>query len=101
MNENLSRQDFAEHLNTKFSIAVENGDPLVLELIQADDMGSSERQERFSLVFRGPLDRVIGQGAFNMEHEKLNSVTLFLVPVGADQEGVYYEAAFNRLNKVK
>jgi hypothetical protein len=32
-----------------------------------------------------------------MQHVQLGTFDLFLVPVGQDQQGVYYEAIFNRL----
>jgi hypothetical protein len=32
-----------------------------------------------------------------MEHERLGSVEIFIVPIRKDGEGIYYEAVFNRL----
>ena len=57
------------------------------------------RQERFSLVFRGPHDRLQQQGLYPMQHDQLGAFELFLVPVGEDTAGIYYEAVFNRLRR--
>jgi hypothetical protein len=34
---------------------------------------------------------------YGVEHDRLGTFDLFLVPVGADETGVSYEAVFNRL----
>jgi hypothetical protein len=36
---------------------------------------------------------------YQLQHERLGAFELFLVPVGQDQDGVYYEAVFNRLQR--
>lgn len=68
-----------------------------LTLTHASDLGSSPRQERFSILFRGPAAPAFGQGLYRMSHEVMGEFDLFLVPVGRAQDGVSYEAVFNRL----
>jgi hypothetical protein len=97
MRENLTRQDFAEHLNTKFRIILEDSSFVELEMVEAKAVGSATGQEQFSVVFRGALNFFINQGNYVLEHEQLGTVLLFLVPVGKQEDGFYYEAAFNRL----
>ncbi len=99
MLENLNVQTFAEQLNTKFTIPVSDSDALVLELIKAEDTGSSPRQEQFSLIFRGPADRAIPQGTYRMEHDNLGQMNLFLVPVAKQEDGMHYQAVFNRFRE--
>jgi hypothetical protein len=53
----------------------------------------AERQQ-FSLVFRGPADPQLSQGIWELEHDTMGELTLFLVPLGPDGEGPRYEAAF-------
>jgi hypothetical protein len=57
---------------------------------------AAARQERFSLVFRGPRDTMLQQGTYQLQHNQLGVLELFLVPVGQDHEGLYFEAVFNR-----
>jgi hypothetical protein len=73
---------------------------LEIELIEAADDESTPRQERFSLIFRGPLQPFLPQGTFRMEHDKMGTLDLFLVPIGKEEDGFRYQAVFNRLRKV-
>ena len=97
MIEDLHRDTFSEQLNTKFRIHLADAESLELELVEATDCGSNARQERFSILFRGPADTYIAQGMYRIEHDKMGSFDLMIVPVRADKEGISYEAIFNRL----
>ena len=56
----------------------------------------------FSILFHGPLQPVMPQGIYRVEHEQLDAMDLFLVPVGPDEPPVpgqaptamRYEAVF-------
>lgn len=49
----------------------------------------------FSLVFVCPDERVLEQGVYAIEHERLGMLEIFIVPINADADGVHYEAVFN------
>lgn len=49
----------------------------------------------FSLLFVCPDERVLEQGAYVIEHERLGMLEIFIVPIAADADGVHYEAVFN------
>jgi hypothetical protein len=69
-----------------------------LELVEVTDGGAAAGQvERFSALFRGPLETFLPQRTYALEHEQLGNVELFIVPVRQDSEGFYYEAVFNRV----
>ena len=96
---------FNAHLNTQFSI-FQSSTPLVhVQLVEVTEKGASHGpqpwatppQERFSVVFRGPRDKLLQQGTYHLQHTQLGTFDLFLVPVGRDHDGVYYEAVFNQL----
>jgi len=99
--ETLNLSSFSEHLNTKFRIRPDESTVLETELIVAEDLGSTPRQERFSLIFRGPLQPLLPQRVYRIEHDVMGNFELFLVPIGAEEDGISYEAVFNRLHKVK
>lgn len=101
MLEHLNLSSFTEHLNTKFRIHAAESTVVETELIVAEDLGSTPRQERFSLIFRGPGEPYLPQNMYRIEHDVMGSLDLFLVPVGKDEDGIQYEAVFNRLHKVK
>ena len=98
---------FNTQLNTPFRIYVSPTMAMEVALIEVTEKGASDhqqpsavrRQERFSLVFRGPRDTLLQQGIYQVQHNQLGALELFLVPVGQDHEGLYYEAVFNRLSR--
>ncbi|MDB6025627.1 MAG: hypothetical protein JWM68_1850 [Verrucomicrobiales bacterium] len=56
--------------------------------------------ERFSLLFRGPLNGVLDQNTYTFEHKNMGTFPMFIVPMKSqDKQYQYYEAVFNRLNK--
>lgn len=98
MPEHLTFQSFSEQLHTKFRLSPEAEKVSEIELVEVqlhDDVAG--QTERFSLVFRGPLDRFLPQRTYRMEQEHLGSVEVFIVPIRQDKEGFYYEAVFNRV----
>lgn len=97
MSDNLTKEKFAESLNTKFRVGAETAGTVEIELVQLVEGVSTPRQEQFSLLFLGPLDRFLMQKTYRVEHDSLGEFDMFLVPVGRGQDGFQYEAIFNRL----
>jgi hypothetical protein len=95
VSETLSKEAFAENLNTKFRINFESSKAAEIELVEVMEARSTSRQQQFSLFFRGPLEYLLPQGTYHMEHEKMGALDLFIVPIGREQEGFRYEAVFN------
>jgi hypothetical protein len=98
MLDHLSLASFAELLNTKFTFLLDETNAVEMELIEATDMTMTTRQDQFSLIFQGPKG-VLPQQMYAVEHEKLGRVPLFITPISADENGVRYEAAFNRMRE--
>jgi hypothetical protein len=93
----LTMDLFEGQLNTKFRMHYGDSQSADLMLIDVNDVGSSERQQQFSLVFLAPLEAPILQASYRVDHDKLGNLDLFLVPIARDAEGVRYEAIFNRV----
>jgi hypothetical protein len=91
----VTRDSFARHVDTAFRLRDAGGDELTL--IQVSELRASPRQETFSLLFRGAADRALPQATWKVGHAALGELDIFLVPVGHDERGRYYEAVFNRL----
>ena len=99
MSDKLTSADFSPYLNQKFKIHYESSRFLEVELVEVEDfptkwMGPSKRPP-FSIVFRGPKDLVLPQRMYNVEHDKMGTLELFLVPIMPDAEGNLYEGVFN------
>jgi hypothetical protein len=96
--EKLTREMFAEQLNTNFVARLDNQRTAEFHLYEVATMKSAPGQEQFSLFFRSS-EMSLGQGTFQMEHPGIGNFPLFLVPIGPDAQGMRYEAAFNRFIK--
>jgi hypothetical protein len=94
--DSLHYEDYAPHINSKFTALLGEASTLELELTQVEEKSPSPRQEQFILTFRAPLSAPLEQHIFSLQHEQLGSGILFLVPIGKDANGITYEAVFNR-----
>ena len=97
----LTKAMFEQNLNTKFWLLDESAESHPMDLIELTNGHSSPRQEQFSLRFRGDRNKVFPQRIYPMKHDSIGDFDLFLVPIGRDESGTYYEAVFNRLIDVQ
>jgi hypothetical protein len=100
MFETLSLSDFSPVVGSSFQVRTEPDVSLQLELLEAVKLsdipaGFSQRSESFSLLFRGPADMMLSQQMCPLSHADLGELSVFLVPVGRDADGIQYEAVFN------
>jgi hypothetical protein len=91
-----TKEGFAEHVNTKFTIPLEPSGAIELELVEVVSTLSTPRQEQFSVFFRGPANIYLPQMTYHMTHDAMGELDLFIVPVGRQPDGFHYEAVFNR-----
>jgi len=101
MTEKLEHARFLENLNSKFRLQVQGSDEVELELTEVSELKETPRQEMFSIVFRSSSSVVMPQQTYRLEHDKLSEFDLFLVPIRRDDQGVYYEAVFNRIRPLE
>jgi hypothetical protein len=96
----IVRGDFDAVVGGSFTVSAEP--PLDLVLIEASYLQSGpvcvDTSRSFSAVFRGPTEPALEQAIYSLDHAELGDLTLFLVPIGADDTGRTYEAVFNRLS---
>jgi hypothetical protein len=95
----LQHEAFVARVNSTFRIHTDEGETIDAELTEVSEHLLSARQERFAIVFRAPNEKFLGQGLRRLEHDQMGSFDLFIVPIGSDEKGTYYEAVFNRLRK--
>ena len=96
MTESPTIETFSQLSNKKFVMHFGESQSTDLELVNVADVGSSDRQIQFSLVFVGRNAPVM-QGIYRLVHDELGTFDLFLVPIGMDQNGIQFEAIFNRM----
>ncbi len=72
--------------------------PYDLTLVRAYDLGGARAagpRRPFSLIFSNPRkDSYLPQRTYSLEHAKLGVLEIFLVPIGPDENGMFYEAVF-------
>lgn len=97
MLQDLTHSSFEEHLNTSFHVHFGGEAPLEVALYQVrlHEAHGGPRKQPFSLYFRGPRQPVLPQQIYRLEHDRMGTMEIFLVPVGPDGQGMGYEAVFN------
>ena len=95
--------DFTIHLNTLFDVEGESGPAVQLQLVEVSSMdrqtvsGMDAANEKFSLLFGGPIQKPLAQGSYWFQREGLGRFLMFIVPIGSTEiTHSYYEAIFNR-----
>ena len=92
-------EDFTGRVGEVFVVGEAAFPAVPLTLIEAEPlparMAPKGVRPPFSLVFLGKDPRVLPQRLYRLEHAEMGEVTIFLVPVGKDAEGVSYQAVFN------
>jgi hypothetical protein len=100
----LTYQDFNKYLNTPFGVNVDEKSDFRLELVEVKFLRKAQmenQRDQFSLLFKGHSQQYLPQKIYQLNHEEMGDLSLFLVPVGKEsqssssQEGAYlYEAVF-------
>jgi hypothetical protein len=88
--ETLTAGDFRGYRGTRFRLtgrSREGGSPASFEaeLVDVTEYAagaSGTFRTPFSVLFHGPLEPVMPQGTYRLEHEQLGALELFIVPVG-------------------
>lgn len=97
MLEDLTAQVFEPLVKTTFFLSDAEGNRLPLELAELKTGAPDSQVEHMSLLFRGPLEPLLAQKIYRIEHPETGPFELFIVPVGQDSSATLYEAVFNRL----
>lgn len=92
----LHYKDYAQHLNSRFTVLLDEKASMEIVLVNAEEKDPSPRQEQFILHFQAPPDAPRYQMTYNVHHEQLGEGLMFLVPVAQNESGILLEAVFNR-----
>ncbi len=90
---------FTELLNAPFRVQLDDGQSIETKLVEVSEQKLTDRQEMFSILFRGPTEALLEQGIYRLQQERTGDFELFLTPVRQDEQGFYYEAAFNLIRQ--
>jgi hypothetical protein len=91
-------EDFSGKVGEVFAISEPGVPAIPLSLTEAEPLNGSGvpgGRPPFSLLFHAHDPRVLPQRLYRLEHQELGVLTIFLVPIGKDAQGVTYQATFN------
>ena len=96
----LTHAHFEPCLNQVFQAHGEHADPpQSLELVEVNVIGEPipgvTTRHAFSLIFRGPGDRMLRQATYRFENDTIGPLEFTIVPIGPDAKGLRYEAIFS------
>jgi hypothetical protein len=91
----FDRDRFASALGSSFVIKGAEGGTLDIELVEVSELRERPRQISFSILFLTPESAGVEQGLYDLDHEVLGPMALFLVPVGMEGNRMRLEAVFN------
>lgn len=97
MTENLTASDFEALTDQEFRVRGEQMPEAAAKLIEVETLGSPagpSGRAPFSLLFACDPDSEPMQAVFDIEHERLGTQSVFMVPVGKDDRGLLMEAVF-------
>jgi hypothetical protein len=93
---NYSKQAFLPYLNSQFFIQAGPLDKVEVFLERVTDLRATSKgsnqygRENFSLLFKDPSASMrLGQSTYVVEHSRGEQFTLFIVPVGKPEAGLY------------
>ena len=91
------RAQFAEFVNQDFEIALKDAAPLKVRLVEVRSLGAAQAgsREPFALEFHADASVRLPQQIYAVSHVQLGTMEIFLVQIGADSAGAYFEAVFN------
>ena len=98
MIESLQSTDFQSQLDQLFCICLDDATAIDMQLVGVTELGTASRtgfRNPFSLHFLGPVSpQYLPQHTYQMVNEKLGTIDIFVVPLGAEAGRMRYEAIF-------
>jgi hypothetical protein len=102
MLETLELPRFEPLVGQSFELALDDAEPVALELTEAAPVGELSAKQAaelgkrlpFSLVFRGPGGLLLQQGICTLRHPEVGELSIFLVQLAQTPESSLFEAVF-------
>jgi hypothetical protein len=105
--ETLTASDFLDVKGDRFELTEPwHQTAFQLELCEVTEVAQrnpGQLRQPFSVLFHGPLEPVLPQAIYRLEHDRLGVLELFIVPIGPDEPSgpetpsaaMRYEAVFS------
>jgi hypothetical protein len=91
---------FQEQIGNSYEVEIGQATTLTLTLrearpLSADSRSPDSSRNPFSLIFKGPVEPIVPQGIYRFRRDTSDSMEIFIVPIGPDEDGMKYEAIFS------
>lgn len=93
----FDREKFADAKGSKFKLTAADGKSVDIELDVVTELKERANQRSFSVFFTVPQSYFVEQGLYDIQHEVLGDMQLFLVPIITEQPRQELEAVFSFL----
>lgn len=93
----LTLEQFSGCLNETFYAALNDGE-IEFVLVEARPLPTNAQgmsRAPFSLLFRNTAAFLFPQQMYQMRHQRIGDIGIFIVPVARENEGFLYQAIFN------
>ncbi len=94
----ITHELFAPFVDQSFTIKAD-GETLELMLTEVEvskaDPPMPEMRRAFTLIFKGPKDRLLREGLYEVENDEAGKHQLYLMPIISIGELQSYQSAFN------
>ncbi|MBU1187513.1 MAG: hypothetical protein KKC01_00625 [Gammaproteobacteria bacterium] len=95
MSKQLRHEDFQALLHEPVTLTIgEISLPATIAEVNVSQRHGDAEREPFSVILITETEHSHGQAIYALQHERLGSVELFLVPLGPKSGGMSYEAIF-------
>jgi hypothetical protein len=98
MPETLTAADFEAHLQTSFwcMLAGQEYELILASVERLPVYGNRPATHpSFSLLFYLPSGHYLPQQIYELRHASMGQLSIFMVPIGRDQQGLHLQAIFN------
>ncbi len=98
MFDQLTYEDFCELVNTDFDV-VGSEESNKLKLINVSEKKETQDYLCFTLLLKNFENMSPQQGLCKLKHDQHGEGDLFIVPIRQEDDGIVFEAVFNRMVK--
>ena len=96
----FNRDMFVDVLGSQFTLKASEELSVDLELSEVSNLKETSFQQVFSIILLLPPPYQLEHGLYDLQHQKLGTIQLYLAPVGAAEDGrLQVEAVFNLLRE--
>jgi hypothetical protein len=97
MQELITRDDYANYLNSIFITKFDGGITAEMRLVEVTELIERGKMRSFQLIFQAHPDIPLESRIYELKHERLGDLSLSLEPFKKDANQALFQAVFSQL----